>query len=316
MQRHGAGLRHAAQIPVVAGGRQRGREQHRRPAQPEVLPQESAGVQAELGQAQIAAEGRGLQDKMFVKGIRHPQPGPQVKVELQQRGVGLVRLPVLIQPGLQWLAQMPKLVVQRLVPFGLHQRLCPAALRLTPAPPGKQRAVHAAQRGLQPGAALAQQFAGGGEAALEQTFRVHIPGAVGEVVGLVDEEQVIPRRLKEPFEGDHRVKQVVVVPDDHIAPQAGIQPQLEGADGVPPGQAPERVGGEAGLVQRLPEGIPDALIVPPGIGAGLGGALPRIAQADLVLGGEGDAAQRQAGVGSMDGVEGLFGGGAGGTPGR
>ena len=125
---------------------------------------------------------------------------------------------------------------------------------------------------------------------------MHLPGPVRQIVSLVHQEQIVAAAFKKALQADHRVEQVVVISHDHIAPEREVQPQFEGADGEPPGQVLQRGAGELVFVQRLPQGIPDAVVVAVGVGAGLGSAFPLLQQADGVLGGESNAFQRKAGL--------------------
>ena len=114
-QRDGFGVGQAAQILIIPGRAERGAEQHRRAAQREIRLQKSAGVQAELGGFDLAAKRRELQNKVLVEGIGHAQPGAHVKIELQQRGVGLVRFAVLVKPGFERLAQAAQQRIERFI---------------------------------------------------------------------------------------------------------------------------------------------------------------------------------------------------------
>ena len=229
-QCHSPGLRQTAQVLIVGRRRQCSGKQHRRPPQGKVLLQKGAGIQAQLGQAHIAAEGRSLQYKMVVKSFGHPQPGPHIEIKLQERPVCLVGGAVFVQPGLQRLTQAVEQAVQFLVPVRADEGLGGTALLLTAVTPFQQGIVHLLDGSLEPAFPLAQQLFGRGELTFQQGFGMHVPGPVREIVGFIHQEKIISRRLKKAFEADHRVKQIVVVSNDDVTPQAQIQPHLKGAD--------------------------------------------------------------------------------------
>ena len=99
----------------------------------------------------------------------------------------------------------------------------------------------------------------------------------------------------------HRVKQIVVVSDDHIAPLAQIQPQLKGAHRELPGGVRQRGAAEtAAAVQQSRQRVLAAVVVAVGKGAYFRqtGGVPfgvRV-QTGLFLGGQGHAAQGKAGL--------------------
>ena len=54
-------------------------------------------------------------------------------------------------------------------------------------------------------------------------------------MSLVDEKNVVARRIEKASQVHGGVEQIIVVPDDYVTPLAQVQPQLKGADPVPPG---------------------------------------------------------------------------------
>jgi hypothetical protein len=60
----------------------------------------------------------------------------------------------------------------------------------------------------------------------------HVPGALGQVVRLVDEERAVVFPEKEPLESVARVEGVVVVADDDVGRLGQPKGELEGAEGV------------------------------------------------------------------------------------
>ena len=115
-------------------------------------------------------------------------------------------------------------------------------------------------------------------------------------MGFVDEKNVVARRIEKAPQVHGGVEQIVVVSDDYVTPLAQVQPQLKGADSVPPGglgQGGPVIGDSA--VQQVGQRILQSLVVAVGVGAGLrqagGTALSILAQAGLLLGRKGHAAQ-------------------------
>ena len=88
--------------------------------------------------------------------------------------------------------------------------------------------IRLGQRGFQAAFALAQRPLCLGQAAFGKLSRVHGAGSVRQVMRLVNEEQPVSGGIEKALEVHHRVKQIVVVPNDHIAPLAQVQPQLKG----------------------------------------------------------------------------------------
>ena len=145
--------------------------------------------------------------------------------------------------------------------------------------------------------------------------RVHLAGAVGQVVGLVHQKQIVAAGFKKAFEADHRVKEIIVIAHDYIAPKREVQPQFEGADLKPRCKLFQQGAGEFVFIQRLPQHVPDAVVIAAGIGAGVRRALALFQQAGFVFGGKGDAFEREPRLRGAQGGEGLLGGGAGGGAG-
>ena len=136
----------------------------------------------------------------------------------------------------------------------------------------------------------------------------------------VNEEQPVPGGIEKALEVHHRVKQIVVVPDDHIAPLAQIQPQLKGAHRELPGGVRQRGAAEtAAAVQQSCQRILAAVVVAVGKGAYFRqtGRVPfgvRV-QTGLFLGGQGHAAQGETGLGGTQPRYRVLGGGLGGVAG-
>ena len=63
-------------------------------------------------------------------------------------------------------------------------------------------------------------FFGVVEGAFGKDGTVHAPGAVRKIMCLIEQKQIVPRCVKKAFQVHDGVKQVVVVPDDYITPQA------------------------------------------------------------------------------------------------
>lgn len=62
---------------------------------------------------------------------------------------------------------------------------------------------------------------------------IHLPGAVHEIVRLVDEKGVSAlRNVEKPAEIHLRIEKIIVIPHDTVAPEGGIQLELEGAYAV------------------------------------------------------------------------------------
>ena len=137
---------------------------------------------------------------------------------------------------------------------------------------------------------------------------------------LVNEEQPVPGGIKKALEVHHRVKQIVVVPDDHIAPLAQIQPQLKGAHRELPGGVRQRGAAEtAAAVQQSRQRVLAAVVVAVGKGAYFRqtGGVPfgvRV-QTSLFLGGQGHAAQGKTGLCGTQPRYRVLGGGLGGVAG-
>ena len=158
-------------------------------------------------------------------------------------------------------------------------------------PPLDKQIVDLGQRIFQAAFALAQPFAGVKKGAFAKAGTVHVPGTAGQVVGLVYQKQVVAPALKKARQMHHRVKQVVVIADDHIAPQTQIQSQLKGAHPVPACQFPQGVGGQGGRVQPVPQRRFHPVEVAVGVGAGFGRTLAAVLQTDLIFRGQRHAAQ-------------------------
>ena len=136
----------------------------------------------------------------------------------------------------------------------------------------------------------------------------------------VNEEQPVPGGIKKALEVHHRVKQIVVVPDDHIAPLAQVQPQLKGTHRELPGGVRQCGAAEtAAAVQQSRQRILAAVVVAVGKGTHLrqaGGVSFGVrVQTGFFLGGQGHAAQGKAGLCGTQPRDGVLGGGLGGVAG-
>ena len=136
----------------------------------------------------------------------------------------------------------------------------------------------------------------------------------------VNEEQPVPGGIKKALEVHHRVKQIVVVPDDHIAPLAQIKPQFKGTHRELPGGVRQRGAAEtAAAIQQSRQRVLAAVVVAVGKGTGFrqAGGMPfgvRV-QTGLFLGGQGHTAQGKTGLGGTQPCHCVLGGGLGGVAG-
>ena len=136
----------------------------------------------------------------------------------------------------------------------------------------------------------------------------------------VNEEQPVPGGIEKALEVHHRVKQIIVVPDDHIAPLAQIQPQLKGTHRELPGGVRQRGAAEtAAAVQQSRQRVLAAVVVAVGKGTHLrqagGVAFGVRVQTSFFLGGQGHAAQGKAGLCGTQPRHCVLGGGLGGVAG-
>ena len=220
-QCHGAGVGQTAQILVVTCRGQRSTEQHRRTALGKVCRQEVTGVQAEHSGANLAADGGYLQNKVVVKRVCHPQPGADIKVQLQQCVVGLAGGAVLVQPNFQRLTEFCQRTVKVLSTGLFKVGAAKAAVAedfFAAVPPFNKNIVDLCQRIFQAAFAFSQLLFCVIEGAFAKAGAVHIPGAAGQIVGFIDEKQVVPRRLKKTHQVYDRVKEVVVVSHHYVTP--------------------------------------------------------------------------------------------------
>ena len=181
--------------------------------------------------------------------------------------------------------------------------------------------VGAGEGRFQAAFAPAEGAFGVGEGRLCELCRVHRAGPVGQIVRLVDEKEPVARRIEEAVEPDHRVKEIVVVADDDVGPCTQVKPQFERADRELPGGGFQRGAVELrGTVQQGGKGIFDPFVVAVGVGAGFGQAggmaLGVLAEADLLLGRQGHAAQGQPRCAGVEPREGILGSGLGRAAGR
>ena len=239
--------------------------------------------------------GRGLEHKVVVKCVGTAQKTAHIKIQLQHRIVRFAGVAVFIQPDLQRVAQLGQ-GAHKGVGQLLAEHRAVAARFLAGVPPFDKLRVYPVQRVFQAAFALAQALFCLHKRTFAQCRTVHIAGASGQIVRLVQQKQVVAAQLKKPLQPHNGVKQVVVIPDHNIAPKAQVQTQLKGADAVLFGGGVQRVGGQLRGVQRIPQGILDAVIVAVCVGAGFGRAVPAGQHTNFVLGGQGDTAQPQVGV--------------------
>ena len=232
------------------------------------MVQKGAGVQAKLADAHVGAEGCHLGHIVVIVSLGYPQVTPQLEVKGEDQIMGRA-LPVLSEPFLHRAGDPTDHPVQTGAGFlfkeGAVFRLVALAAQL------HKFIVQLAQGSFQLAFALAQRLAGLQHLTFQKASRVHFPGPVRQIVSLVHQKQIVAAAFKKALQADHRVEQIVVIPHNHIAPEREVQPQLEGADGEPPGQILQRGAGELVFVQRLPQRIPDAVVVAVGVGAGLRG---------------------------------------------
>ena len=134
-------------------------------------------------------------------------------------------------------------------------------------------------------------------------------------MGFVDEKDPVAGGIKEPLQMHHRVEQIIVVPDDHIAPFAQVQSQFKGAHRELPGcvcqcGAVKKTG--AGIQQGR-QGVFHPVVIAVGIGAHFrqagGAALSVRVQAGFLLCRQGHAAQGKPGVGCLKPRQRILGGG-------
>ena len=175
-------------------------------------------------------------------------------------------------------------------PAGRQRFHCPAQ--------DKQFPVRPEQVAFQGVFAPQQSPLGLGDAALGKAGRVHLPGPVGQVVRLVDEEDPVPGQLEKAPQVDGGVKEIVVVPDHQVGPVAQVQPQLKGADGELPGRRFDgRAVQLAAAVQQGGQRLLPAVVIASGIGTGLRHtnrpARLVFGQADFFFGGQRHRAEHQ-----------------------
>src|SRR5699024_9385391 len=88
---------------------------------------------------------------------------------------------------------------------------------------GKQLLVGPDQAAFQGGPAPQQSAPGLRQTAFGKAGRVHLPGPVGQVVGLVDQKDPVSVQIKKAPQMDGGVKEVVVVPDHQVGPVTQVQ---------------------------------------------------------------------------------------------
>ena len=137
--------------------------------------------------------------------------------------MGLVGVAVLVKPDLQRLAEPCQRAVKRIGAGFFKERAAKAAVAgrfLAAVPPLDEDVVDLCQCVFQAAFALAQPFFGVVEGAFGKDGTVHAPGAVRKIMCLIEQKQIVPRCVKKAFQVHDGVKQVVVVSDDYITPQA------------------------------------------------------------------------------------------------
>ena len=144
--------------------------------------------------------------------------------------------------------------------------------------------------------------------------REHLPRALDEVVGLVDQEGIRSRLFQEEAPQIRLgVEGVVVVADHRIRPQRQVQGKFERADPEAARRRGNSLPRPGILLEHGAAGLREAVEMAPGIVTLLGVAGPVWREADLLLGGQRQAFQTQSAGAQL--LQGLFGrqpaGGAG-----
>ena len=137
--------------------------------------------------------------------------------------MGIVGVAVLVKPDLQRLTELCQRAIKRIGAGLSKERAAKAAVAgrfLEAVPPLDEDVVDLCQRVFQAAFALAQPLFGIVEGAFGKDGTVHAPGAVRKIMCLIEQKQIVPRCVKKAFQMHDGVKQVVVVPDDYITPQA------------------------------------------------------------------------------------------------
>ena len=292
-QRHSMGVWKAAKIFIVPCRCQSSTEQHSGASLGEIGGQKGAGIQAKERGAHLTAIGGNLQNKMVVKCVRYAQPGADIKIELQQRIMGLVGIGVLFQPVLQGVTKVQKRPVQRFGTLRFKEGFAETVFGtflLATMTPGQKQIVDLVQGVFQRTLFFAEFFPRVKEGALAQGSAVHFPGSGRQVVGFIHQEQIIATALEKACQVDYRVEEIVVIGNDHVTPQTQVQAQFEGTNPELSCQGLQDLRGQSGLIQGLPKGVLDAVVVSFRKGTGLRCAFPDALQAYFILGGQGDAA--------------------------
>ena len=220
-QCHSPGVRQAAEIFIVASRGQRGAEEHRGAPLGKIRRQKITWVKTKHSGTDLTAVRGHLQHKVVVKGVCHTQPCPDVKVELQQSLMCFIRVTMLIEPDFQRLTELREGAIQCFCPAFFKKGSAKAAVAgrfLTAVPPLDKEIVDLRQGVFQAAFSLAEPLFGIVEGTFCQHRAVHIAGAAGQVVRLIQQEDIIARCIEKADEMHDRVKQVVVIAHDHITP--------------------------------------------------------------------------------------------------
>ena len=114
-------------------------------------------------------------------------------------------------------------------------------------------------------------------------------------MGLIDEQSVVlVLRGEEAVQADAGVKGMVVVPDDYITVEGGVEAQFEGAELMALACLLEQLSADSGLGQDFGQASLKMLVVMLGIGAETEITVELRTEADLFLGRECQAAQAEA----------------------
>ena len=245
-------------------------------------------------QGQVAAVGRQLGDEVLVVPLGCAGDVLHCEIEVEKLGMSLgvgVLLQPVLQGGLKGMERLQQLGGQLL-------QKGRAALLGCLLPGLQKRFVGAGQGRFQGAFPLAEGALCLGQAAFAELCRVHGAGPVGQIVGFVDEEEPIPGGVEETVEPHHRVEEVIVIPDDHVAPRAEVEPQFEGADCELPGGFFQRGPAELrGPIQKGGQRVLDPIKIALCIGADLRQTgrvtVGVLAKARFLLGRQGHAAQGQ-----------------------
>ena len=268
----------------------------------------------EGGREQRAAPDPGEGPAQVFRRVEAPQPHRQVRLPRQdQRFIG-VRVELLRHPNepVHVIDEIHQLRLHRLqlhgdpgealrrLDDGLRQLGAVLLLRLRVLQRRQQLAQQPRHRAVRP-------FKFHHQVTNRRSFRAgqlrgqHVPGAVRQVVGLVHQQPDLRLAVEVALQPHLRVEDVVVVADDHVGGLRDVQGQLEGAQPVGVGQVGYGLGVQPLQGQRLLQGVPTPVVVARGQLAAH--AVRLLHRTDLLLGGDGHAAQGQApGAHELQGV--------------